>query len=117
MSFVAFSPLSQGLLLGKYDAESPPQFEPGDFRAGQDRFTPEGIRKANAGVERIKERFGSSTEDLARVALQYVVAHQNVACVIPGFRNQRQVACNQAAAGRSLADDEVTFLRSVFPVS
>ncbi|MCP4251101.1 MAG: aldo/keto reductase [bacterium] len=114
LSFVAFSPLAQGLLLGKYDADKPPQFEAGDFRCGQDRFSTESIRKTNAQVDRVKQRFGSATDELARVALQYVLAHDNVACVIPGFRNPRQVACNVAAAGRPLDADEVGYLRGVF---
>jgi myo-inositol catabolism protein IolS len=114
MSFVAFSPLAQGLLLAKYDPDHPPQFEPGDYRGAQERFKAEGLRKTNAQVERIKQRFGTSTEDLARVALQYVLAHANVACVIPGFRNPRQVACNLAAAGKPLTAAEVEHLRLVF---
>lgn len=114
MSFVAFSPLAQGVLLGKYKAESPPEFEPGDYRRGHERFTAEGIRKANAGVEQIGRQFGSTTEELARVAMQYVLGHEHVACVIPGFRNQRQVECNVGAAGRPLSADDVAQLRTVF---
>lgn len=115
MSFVAFSPLAQGLLLGKYSADALPQFEPGDIRRERDRFKADSIRTANAGVDKIKARFGSTIPDLARVALQFVLAHDNVACVIPGFRNQRQAECNVGAAGKPLTADDVKFLRTVFP--
>lgn len=114
MSFVAFSPLAQGLLLEKYDADNPPEFEPGDFRRGQDKFSADGIRRANAGVDQIKQRFGSTTDELARVAQQYILAHDNVACVIPGFRNERQVSCNIAAAGKPLTAGDIEHLRSIF---
>lgn len=114
MSFVAFSPLNQGLLLGKYDADNPPTFEQGDIRKERDKFSAEGIRAANRGVKRIAGRFGDSIEDLARVALQYILAHDRVACVIPGFRNLRQVNCNLAAAGKPLSADDVEFLRGVY---
>ncbi len=114
MSFVAFSPLAQGLLLGKYDADNPPQFAPGDFRREKEEFRPEGIREANAKVERIKQRFGESIEDLARVALQYVLAMDNVACAIPGFRNERQVQCNLAAADKPLSAEDVAYLQEIF---
>ncbi|UCG15478.1 MAG: aldo/keto reductase [Phycisphaerales bacterium] len=114
MSFVAFSPLAQGLLLGKYDPDKPPQFEAGDFRSERDRFSTESIRKVNAQVDQVKQRFGASAEQLARVALQYVLAHDNIACVIPGFRNTRQVVCNVSAAGKPLGAEEVGFLRGVF---
>ncbi len=114
MSFVAFSPLAQGLLLGKYDADNPPDFEPGDFRRGREMFSADGIRKANAGVERVKQRFDSTTNELARVALQYILAHDNVGCVIPGFRNTTQVSCNIAAAGKPLSGEDVSYLREAF---
>ncbi len=114
LSFVAFSPLAQGLLLGKYDADNPPHFEPGDIRRERDRFQPESIRDTNRKVDRVKARFGSTIKELARVALQYVLAHEHVACVIPGFRNERQVACNLAAAGKPLTSDDVRNVREVF---
>ncbi|MBN2448356.1 MAG: aldo/keto reductase [Phycisphaerae bacterium] len=114
MSFVAFSPLAQGVLLGKYKADKPPQFDAGDFRKGSKRFTADGIREANTGVDKIKTRFGESTEELARVALQYVLAHDNVGCVIPGFRNLRQAQCNVAADGKPLSGKDVEFLRTLY---
>lgn len=114
LSFVAFSPLNQGLLLGKYDPDNPPTFEAGDIRRERERFTPDGIRQANEGVRRIAERFGGMVEDLARVALQYVLAHDRVACVIPGFRNLRQVHCNLSAAGKPLSAQDVEFLKGIY---
>ena len=38
LSFTAFSPLAQGLLLDIYDPNSPPQFEDGDNRLGNPKF-------------------------------------------------------------------------------
>ncbi len=116
MSFVAFSPLAQGRLLDKYDPDSPPQFEPGDHRAARPGFQPDALRALKPKLEKLKARFGSSTEDLAAVALNYVLSFANVACVIPGFRNERQVACNLAAAGRELTEEDRTYIRSVFAV-
>ena len=39
-----------------------------------------------------------TTADLSAVAQRYVLNHPRVACTIPGFRNERQVACSLAAA-------------------
>jgi aryl-alcohol dehydrogenase-like predicted oxidoreductase len=44
-------------------------------------------------------RFGS-TEDLVAVALNYVLGQPHVACVIPGFRNERQAKSNLRPMGR-----------------
>lgn len=114
LSFVAFEPLNKGLLLGKYDADNPPQFEPGDIRGQLDKFKPDAIRETNAKVDKIKARFGATLPELVRVALQYVLAHERVACVIPGFRNLRQAQTNVGAAGKPLSADDIAFLRGVF---
>jgi aryl-alcohol dehydrogenase-like predicted oxidoreductase len=114
LSFVAFSPLNQGLLLDKFDPENPPAFDEGDHRRNAKKFTRESLLAVRAKMARIKERFGGETETLAGVALRYVLAHPHVACVIPGFRNEKQVACNLSAAGYDLSADDVRFIASVF---
>lgn len=114
MSFVAFSPLQQGILLDKFDPGNPPQFEPGDIRRTDKRFQSEFLRPLKPKLARMKERFGATTEGLAAAALRYVLNHPNVACVIPGFRNERQVACNLGATGRELSDDDMAFITQLF---
>ena len=111
-TFVAFSPLAQGRLLDKFDPANPPQFEPGDHRLGNTGFGAEAIAALKPKLTQLKARFGDSVADLATVALQYVLATPQVACVIPGFRNERQARCNVAGAKRSpLTEDDVAFVR------
>jgi aryl-alcohol dehydrogenase-like predicted oxidoreductase len=116
MSFVAFSPLAQGLLLGKYQPGSHvrEKFEPGDMRRESGNFSEEHLAEMAPKVDRLKSKFGDSVEALARAALQYLLSFPNVACVIPGFRNQSQVAINLAAADKPLTQDERTFIRETF---
>jgi len=114
MSFVAFSPLAQGRLLDKYDPKNPPQFEPGDNRRDKESFSGETLAALQPKLQKLKARFGETTEDLAAVALNYILAQPDVACVIPGFRNERQARCNVAAAGRALSADDVAFVRETF---
>lgn len=111
MTFVAFSPLAQARLLDKYDPTKPPQFEPGDHRQNSKAFKAEAIAELKPKLEKLKARFGSKTEDLAAMALNYILAQPRVACVIPGFRNERQVQCNLAADGRALSKEDVEFIR------
>ena len=111
MSFVAFTPLGQGLLLDKYRASDPPTFDDGDQRKESGRFTAESLAKLEPKMARLKERFGDATADLCRMALQYILHVESVACVIPGFRNSAQVEMNVAASGRPLTDDDVRFAR------
>ena len=111
MTFVAFSPLAQARLLDKFDPKNPPQFEPGDHRKDSKAFSAEAIEKLKPKLAKLKKRFGENTEDLASIALNYVLAMPRVACVIPGFRNERQARCNLAAAGRKFSQDDVRFVR------
>lgn len=111
LSFVAFSPMAQARLLDKYDPAKPPAFEPGDIRGTNKAFSAEEIAKLKPKLAKLKARFGATTEDLAAVALNYVLAHPHVCCVIPGFRNERQVRCNLAGVGRKLTADDLKFIR------
>lgn len=111
MTFVAFSPLAQGRLLDKYDPSKPPTFEPGDNRQGSHAFSAEAIAALKPKLERLKGRFGGTVEDLASVALNYVLSFPHIACVIPGFRNERQVRVNLGAEGRALSSEDQAFVR------
>lgn len=113
-SFVAFSPLAQGLLLDKFDPENPPKFEEGDHRRNAEKFSPERLRDLKPKMAAMKARFGDTTEDLAAVAQRYLLNLPNVACVIPGFRNERQVKCNLAADGRELSPEDMSFIQATF---
>ena len=111
MTFVAFSPLAQGRLLDKFDPSKPPTFEPGDHRQNSASFECEAIAALKPKLEKLKARFGGTIEDLAAVALNYDLAMPDVACVIPGFRNERQMRCNVQAAGRALTAEDVAFVQ------
>lgn len=112
LTFVAFSPLAQGRLLDKFDPKNPPQFEPGDHRKDKEAFGAAAIEKLKPKLEKLKARFGSTTEDLSAMALAYVLAQPRVACVIPGFRNDRQARCNLTAATRKpMSSADVEFIR------
>ena len=114
MSFVAFSPMQQGILLDKFDPENPPAFAEGDNRRNHPRFQPDFLRPLKPKLVRLKARFGATTEALAAVALRYVLNHPNVACVIPGFRNESQVTGNLTAVNCRLGDDDIAFIDQTF---
>ncbi len=113
LTFVAFSPLAQARLLGKYNPQKPPTFEPGDHRLGSKAFSGEELARLAGKIEKLKARFGDTIEDLAAVALQYVLAHPRVSCVIPGFRNATQARCNVGADSRTLSASDIEFIRTV----
>ena len=114
ISYVAFSPLAQGLLLGKYHAQNPPKFKEGDHRKYSEKFSVESLRKVESKLEKLKSRFGETSKELARMALQYLLYDQQVACVIPGFRNEQQVSDILYAVGQLLSDEDILFIRDIF---
>ena len=114
LSLVAFSPLNQGLLLGKYDPARPPVFADGDHRSGQQKFLRPALLDLKPRIERIKAHFGSRPDILASVALRFVLNHDHVACVIPGFRDAGQVACNLAVVNFQLSRAETNFVYQTF---
>jgi aryl-alcohol dehydrogenase-like predicted oxidoreductase len=114
ISFIAFSPLAQGLLLGKYSKDNPPKFEPGDFRENAPKFQVEHLARIEPMIAALKNYFGASPEALCRAALQYVLKQRVVGAVIPGFRNLAQVKMNLAAADKPLSDDEFALMGRIF---
>ena len=62
-------------------------------------------------LQKLKSRFGSSTTDLVRMALQYALSRSKNAVVIPGFKNPWQVELNAAAADKPLSAEDVQFIR------
>jgi aryl-alcohol dehydrogenase-like predicted oxidoreductase len=119
ISFVAFSPLAQGLLLGKYKPgqKVSESFAEGDHRKGSGNFSEENLTKMAAKVDKLKARFGDDVKSLARAALQYLLSFPCTACVIPGFRNKDQVEVNLWGADKPLSKEDVAFIRQTFDVN
>ncbi|MDD5067554.1 MAG: aldo/keto reductase [bacterium] len=114
ISFVAFSPLAQGLLLDRYSSKAPPVFPEGDHRRTDKRFSQAYLSRLEPKMEKLKERFGRGADDLSRVALQYVLSHDTVGCVIPGFRNKAQVEQNLAQADKPLSGEDIRYIQDIF---
>ncbi len=114
VSFIAFGPLSQGILLGKYKSDNPPAFESGDHRANAERFKPESLKKVEPIIENLKVKFGSSNQELSRAALQYLLFYSQVGAVIPGFRNLDQVKSNLSGTDNPLTEEEFNYMKNIF---
>lgn len=114
ISYVAFGPVAQGLLLGKYHSGNPPQFDQGDHRANQERFKAENLARLEMKIEKLKDKFGPSNQELSRAALQYLLYYKQVGSVIPGFRNLEQVKANLSGMDNPLTDEEFIFIKNLF---
>ena len=108
---IAYSPLAQGLLSGRYQDRPPSNFRRlrTDFHARtRARFAPL--------IEALKAIGEVHHATPAQVALAWLIAKPNVV-VIPGASSVRQVEENAAAADLDLTPDELERLGSLAPAA
>lgn len=103
---IAYSPLAQGLVTGKYDADHPPS---GGVRVNNPLFLPENLERAQPLVDTLREVADTHDATPAQIALAWTIRSDHVAA-IPGASSVAQVEANAAAADLQLADDEVAAL-------
>jgi aryl-alcohol dehydrogenase-like predicted oxidoreductase len=100
---IAYSPLAQGFLSGRYNASN----RPSNFvRRRSELFRPESLERAALLFDALREIAGAHDVAPAQVALAWTIRHPNVVA-IPGASTVEQVELNAAAADLVLSDDEI----------
>ena len=99
---LAYSPLAQGLLSGRYDRDNRPANR---VRAGNPLFLPENLERAGELIATLREVAAAHSVTAAQIALAWVIRHPAVAA-IPGASSVEQLERNAEAAGIDLTDDE-----------
>jgi aryl-alcohol dehydrogenase-like predicted oxidoreductase len=97
---IAYSPLAQGLLSGKYQ-QAPPR----NFRRFRSNFSAASRAGAQPLVEALAEIGKAKGATSSQVALAWLIRKRNVVA-IPGASSVRQVEENVAAADLVLSDEE-----------
>lgn len=105
---IAFSPLAQGLLSGKYHGTSRPADR---LRATNSRFSTESIERTASLITVLREVADAHSATPAQVALAWVIQHPSVAA-IPGAASVEQLESNVAAADIELPEDEYRALQT-----
>jgi len=100
---IAYSPLAQGLLGGRYDASNPP---PGPARRNNPLCLPENIERATPVIEAVRRIASAHDATPAQVALAWLIAKPNVVA-IPGASSVDQLRHNVAAADLDLDEKEL----------
>jgi aryl-alcohol dehydrogenase-like predicted oxidoreductase len=113
---IAYSPLAQGLLGGRYTVDR----RPGGVRAVNPLFGTENLRRVAPLLDVLREVADAHRAKPAQVALAWLIGLPRVV-VIPGASSVEQLESNAAAAAISLRDDEQAALtvaaRAFTPVS
>jgi aryl-alcohol dehydrogenase-like predicted oxidoreductase len=105
---IAYSPLAQGFVSGKYDATHPPS---GPIRQANPLFLPENLARGAGLIATIREVAAAHAATPSQIALAYVIRHPAVVA-IPGASSVEQMESNAAAAEIDLMDDEYRALNA-----
>ena len=103
---IAYSPLAQGLLSGRYDRANRPANR---VRAGNPLFLPENLDRATELIAVLREVASAHEATPAQIALAWVIRHPAVTA-IPGASSVEQLESNVAAAEIELSDSEYAAL-------
>ncbi|MEU3640037.1 aldo/keto reductase [Streptomyces albogriseolus] len=106
---MAYKPLGQGLLTGKYGPDS--VFLPGDVRS---RITTETLGIVHKHLRPLRERFGADPQDLARIALGYCLRLCPNSIVLAGISNPQQASANFQGLHNELSDEDYDFIGTVY---
>jgi len=105
---IAYSPLAQGLLSGRYHRDNRPVNR---VRAANPLFLPDNIERASGLIAVLREVADAHSASPAQIALAWVIHHPAVAA-IPGASSVEQLESNVAAAEIDLSDDEYQALQA-----
>ena len=105
---IAYSPLAQGLLSGRYHRDSRPTNR---VRAANPLFLPENLERASDLIAALQEVARAHSATPAQTALAWVIHHPAVVA-IPGASSVEQMESNAAAADIQLTDDQYQALQA-----
>jgi aryl-alcohol dehydrogenase-like predicted oxidoreductase len=105
---IAYSPLAQGLLSGRYDRASRPRNR---VRAANLFFLPENLERSEPLIATLREVAEAHAATPAQIALAWVI-HGPAVVAIPGASSVAQLESNARAAEIELTPDEYQALRA-----
>lgn len=111
---VTYKPLGQGLLLDKYDPQTPPEFSESDHRSRKSWFQEKGLRILKERIGELKRHFGiSTTKELVHIAIAYCLHKKSISSVLVGFKNKQQIL-EILETAKNLTEEEVKYIQRTF---
>lgn len=105
ISFVAYSPLGNGFLTGKYTKDT--KYEEGDFRNTMGRFKPEVMEHNQALLDLIAKVAKNKNATLAQIVLAWELAQKPYIVPIPGSTRKDRLQENLEASNISFTEQEL----------
>jgi aryl-alcohol dehydrogenase-like predicted oxidoreductase len=116
-------PLASGLLTGKFAVASAAKFEEGDHRNFNENGEMFNVGETFAGLGYAKgvelaeqlRWIEVGRDNMARASLRWLLDHEAISCVIPGFKTVAQVQDNLSALRvQPFSDDEMDRIREFY---
>lgn len=104
ISILAYSPLAQGLLTGKFGPDH--KFDPADNRAKNKLFFGSNYERAQQALEKLRPIAQRHHTSLGNLAIAWLIAQLQTQAIV-GARNAEQAAANAKAADIQLSPDEL----------
>ena len=115
IGFVPFSPLGHGFLTGTI--RSTGQFDDGDWRTANPRFTGENFQHNLQIADEIEAIAAEAGATAAQVALAWLLAKGDDIAPIPGTRRVSRIEENTAADGIELTAEQISKLSNLTPAA
>lgn len=113
ITFVSYSPLGRGFLTGTIKSRA--DFEAGDFRLSNPRFTEEAIQENNKFVEVIDLMAKNKGVTKAQIALAWILSQNDKITAIPGTRRINRLEENLGAYGVELSTSDISIIKNSMP--
>jgi aryl-alcohol dehydrogenase-like predicted oxidoreductase len=113
ITFVSYSPLGRGFLTGSIKSRA--DFEPGDFRLNNPRFTDEAIKENNKFVEVVDQLAKAKGVTKAQIALAWVLSQNDEITAIPGTRKIHRLEENIGAYTVELTQADIAIIEQSIP--
>jgi aryl-alcohol dehydrogenase-like predicted oxidoreductase len=113
ITFVAYSPLGRGFLTGAYKSRE--DFEAGDFRLNNPRFTEEAFKENIKFVEVIDQIAQEKGVTKAQIALAWILSQNDEITAIPGTRKIHRLEENLGAYNVNLTQTDFDVIGASIP--
>ena len=108
IGFVAFSPMANGLLSGKYDSQS--SFSADDYRSVMPQFTAMAMEENKELFSVLRQLAEDKNAALSQISMAWMLCKKPWIVPIPGTRKTERMKENAGAADIVLTESEVTAL-------
>ena len=105
VGFIAFSPMANGLLTGKYNKDS--TFDKEDYRSVMPQFSNEGMDKNQELLALVEKIANEKNATPAQISLAWMINKKPYIMPIPGSRKEERILENGLSAQIVLTKEEV----------